>query len=129
MLYLLIGLHITAVVKAVQLITNEFEFNSYIIYVLVIFFLQMNYDLPQTTNLAAKYTKTNKELGSMIYEFFHFYAKKYQNKSHIISARFGRWQQRKLNPAHRVFDDEMKKYLLAVYTKNCFFLAGNLKCI
>lgn len=75
----------------------------------------MNYDLPQTTNLETRYTKIKNELEAVVYDFAYFYANKYQNKSHIISARFGRWQQRKLNPAHKVFDDEMKKYLFAFY--------------
>lgn len=95
--------------KAIQKITKEFEFNTYIISVLVIFFLQMNHGLPTTINLGDNYTKTNKDL---IYEFFLFYARKFQHKSHIISARFGRWQQRKWNPRHKIFDGEQQKYYI-----------------
>lgn len=113
------------VVKAIQLITNEFKFNSYIISVLVIFFLQMNYGVPTTINLDNNYTKTKKELQYLLYGFFQFYADKYQHASHIISARFGRWQQRKWNPAHKIFDDEQKKYShLTLYVQamsNAFF--------
>lgn len=98
-----------AAVKAIQLITGEFEFNSYIISVLVIFFLQINYGLPTTMNLESTYTKITKEWSHLIFEFFKFYSTSYLNKGHIISARFGRWQQLKWNPADPMLDDEQRK--------------------
>lgn len=99
-----------AVIKAIQKVTNAFQFNTYIISVLVIFFLQKNYEFPVIGKLDANMKMQNEfQLEKLVLEFFNFYANQYQMKNQIISAHFGRWQRRDLDRLTNP-DNEQKKY-------------------
>lgn len=79
-----------------------FYFNTYFIFVLVIFFLQINYKFPKLNDLWTSGKKAsdsdssiNKEhFKHIVVEFFDFYATKYEIDSHVISLSVGQWQNR-----------------------------------
>lgn len=94
--------------------------NTYIIAVLVIFYLQLKHGLPTVTELQlmlenkTKFTSNNK-LGDFVKEFFEFYGKTFEYKSHIISLNVGKWQQ-KVQEDQKHFTPEQKKFVtLRVY--------------
>lgn len=73
--------------------------NSYIITVLVIFYLQLNHELPTAIELPSAIAKGIKfppknSFGQFVKEFFDFYGKTFESKSHLISVNVGRWQQK-----------------------------------
>ncbi|XP_031625839.1 uncharacterized protein LOC116342388 [Contarinia nasturtii] len=98
-----------------------FQFNTYIIAVLVIFFMQVHYDLPtvsEISTLAAsgKITSTPKSIleeqkifGKILFEFFHFYGARYEVNNHLVSARIGRWQEQRLTQQQKYFTPEQKR--------------------
>lgn len=77
-----------------------FQFNTYIIAVLVIFYLQYNKKFPKLKELPASQTKFIHTLSDVsevnvkqaIWEFFEFYGKKYEPSNQMISIQIGRWQ-------------------------------------
>lgn len=99
---IILGSYLTAVIKTIQLHTKCFNFNSYIITILVIFFLQVKHQLPTSLRRnhfdAKARTKKMFEfeevsiLMELVPEFFDFYANKYQMESQIICSQLGRWQ-------------------------------------
>lgn len=75
----------------------KFEFNTYIISVLAIFFLQINYGLPTVDNLRKSTPEKSSNVTNIkpvAREFFSFYAKNYNMASNVISVQIGRWQPR-----------------------------------
>lgn len=76
-----------------------FDMNTYIIAMLVIFYLQLNHGLPTPTELDStiatktKFSSKNK-LNEFVIEFFEFYGKKFAPKSHLISINVGKWQEK-----------------------------------
>ena len=109
-------------VKAWQSVINEaaskiglvaFNMNSYIIAVLVIFYLQLNHalptviDLPSATAKGTEFSPKNK-LGQFVKEFFDFYGKIFEPNSHLISLYVGRWQQ-KTNSGQKNFTAGQKR--------------------
>lgn len=95
---------------------RAFQFNTYIISVLVIFFLQVNKKIPKLEDLPASQSKcintiTNVDrvaLKRAIGEFFEFYGKQYQS-GHLISLHIGRWQVHQLLQQQTVFLPEQKR--------------------
>lgn len=94
---------------------RAFHFNTYIISVLVIFYLQMKHKLPVVKDLAS--TINNKisfgsadDLGQFVRDFFHFYGKSFERNTHIISANVGRWQQMD-SPTQTKFTPEQKRFV------------------
>lgn len=106
--------------------SSIFEFNTYIISVLVIFFLQMNYNLP-TVNKLSDYTScinipNYKEVPR---QFFNFYGNKYSTKSHVISVHIGQWKQIHVESQQKHFSAAEKRFDFYWYfwsfrlNKNC----------
>lgn len=107
---------------AMQRNSTTFQFNTYIIAVLVIFFLQMNYGLPAaggnvvaseeimtaTTNTKSIADKT-KDLNEMLANYFHFYGGRYEINNHLISTWVGRWQEQRLHGQQKYFTPEQKR--------------------
>lgn len=100
-----------------------FQFNTYIIAVLVLFFLQVKYDFPKIAELPStlaskKPIPLNGDLGKLVREFFEFYAKVYEVHKKVISLNVGRWQDRE-NPSHqKIFSPEQKRFnIFLVLTK------------
>lgn len=96
-----------AYIKAWQIVLMEeaikhgieaFHFNTYIISILVIFYLQMNYKLPIINHINSltfnqiSYAM-NQDLSKYVRGFFQFYGKTFEQKTHIISVHIGKWQQ------------------------------------
>lgn len=88
----------------------QFEFNAYIISVLVIFFLQMNYDFPTIEKTVVRSTVSN--FKSALKGFFNFYGNQYDIPNHVISTQIGRWQQRYVQPDEILFDPAQKQFVL-----------------
>lgn len=91
--------------------SSIFEFNTYIISVLVIFFLQMNYNLP-TINKLSDYTScinipSYKEVPR---QFFNFYGNIYSSKSHVISLHIGQWKQIHVESQQKHFSAAEKRF-------------------
>ncbi|XP_055326064.1 uncharacterized protein LOC129579895 isoform X2 [Sitodiplosis mosellana] len=114
-----------AYVRAWQNVVNDlatqhgdaaFHFNTYIISVLVIFFMQVQYDLPTAADVsilvasgkvnpsAKSILEEQKDFGRILYEFFHFYGIRYEINNHLISARIGRWQEQRLTQQQKLRD-------------------------
>lgn len=93
-----------------------FRFNTYIVSVLVIFYLQLNHNFPKLEVLAPSRNKFNdhvpqvdaKHLKQAVQQFFEFYGKKYE-KCKLISLNFGRWQNQKLDKKQHIISPERKK--------------------
>lgn len=100
-----------AYVKAWQNVLNEeaskkelaavFNMNSYIIAVLVIFYLQLNIDLPTVAELPLTFPKRSKfspikSFDELVKGFLNFYGKTFEPKMHLISVNVGKWQQKEL---------------------------------
>lgn len=118
----------TALLRAWQMAIHEaavqsgygfaFRLNTYIISVLVIFYLQLNHnfpkleDLPQGLNEQSDYlSQVNaKELKQALRQFFTFYGKVYE-KCKLISCNIGRWQNRRLDKHQQILSPERKKFV------------------
>lgn len=130
----LIGRQMIGYIRAWQNVVNElatqndntaFQFNTYIISVLVIFFLQMNYGLPpvndvtilvgsgqsQTAPSSKSTSDEFKDFDKMLSEFFHFYGSRYEINNHLISACVGRWQEQRLTGQQKHFTVEQKRFV------------------
>lgn len=78
-----------------------FEFNTYIISVLVIFFLQTNHKFPtvdQILSNSSPIVSNISDFKPFLREFFEFYGNRYQIWNHVISAHIGRWQEKRIQP-------------------------------
>lgn len=95
---------------------QAFQFNTYIISILAIFYLQMNHGLPKVKdvphilstciNVVPNIEKSL--LLQAITGFFKFYADRYEINNHLISVTIGRWQQIQLKPHEKNFSAEQK---------------------
>lgn len=85
--------------------TLHFEFNTYIISILVIFFLQVEYKYPTAEQIVnQKQTICSKILKfeQAIKQFFIFYGNGYQMGNHVISANIGQWKDRHSQPKQKL---------------------------
>lgn len=113
-----------AYIRYWQNVVNEnglhaLEFNTYIISVLVIFYLQLDQKFPKLADVPPSHTKfidhiphfvDRERLEQLVCKFFQFYGDKFQMSEHIISVRIGRWQQRLLESKPVHFTDEEKRF-------------------
>lgn len=123
-----IGYHLIAYVRAWQNALNEaiaangtrfvFRFNTYIISVLVIFYLQLNQNFPKLSDVPSSHIKSmdrvpknvDKEyMKRSVNGFFEFYGKKYELKNQLISVNIGRWQDPLFEPKKTTFTPEQKR--------------------
>lgn len=97
---------------------HAFKFNTYIISVLVIFFLQINRKFPKLSELPVTQSTCINRIESVdetylkkaIRQFFEFYGRSYDASKHLISINIGEWQERQSydqqtdpRPEHRRF--------------------------
>ncbi|XP_031626107.1 uncharacterized protein LOC116342573 isoform X2 [Contarinia nasturtii] len=99
----------------------KFEFNTYIISILVIFFLQMNHKLPrvgdmQSTDNSASKTSNIVSFRDIPQNFFSFYGNSYQMWNHVISAHIGRWQERRIQPEQKNFSEVQQRLRKGIET-------------
>lgn len=99
---------------------HAFEFSTYIITVLVIFFLQLNQNFPKLSDVPASQSKSiqqvpcnvkKERLKQTIGECFKFYGEKFQIKQQTISVNIGRWQERILQSQQTNFTLEQKRFV------------------
>lgn len=104
--------------------TIAFQFNTYLISVLVIFFMQVNYDVPIIQEIAS--VRSNQEamkkvnaslkkematFDKLLADFFWFYGQRYQIWNHVISLNIGRWQERRIQDQQKFFLPNQKRYI------------------
>lgn len=124
-----LGYHLTAYVRYWLKAINEMlvqkglcplGFNTYIIAVLVIFFLQLDQKFPKLSDVPSTHSKAihhvrchveKEKLQQTIGEFFKFYGEKFQMKRQIISVNIGRWQERFLQSQQTNFTPEQKRFV------------------
>lgn len=119
-----------AYVRALQNVLNEeasksglvsFTMNSYIIVVLVIFYLQVNHDLPTVTELplviasGIKFSPKN-GFGEFVKEFFEFYGNTFEPKMHLISVNVGKWQQKEQRE-QKHFTSAQKRFVIHIHSQ------------
>lgn len=88
----------------------KFEFNTYMISVLVIFFLQVTYNLPKVNEISLNVSNADISNFKIIpHEFFEFYGNYYQLQNHVISASIGQWEviqtQSESGRSNHIFDE------------------------
>lgn len=89
-----------------------FRFNTYIISVLVIFYLQLNYNLPRVSELSNKVLFSPKEeFGQIVRGFFKFYGKHFECNNHLISINIGKWQEKKIQKSQQHFSSEQQRFV------------------
>lgn len=117
------GKQLIAYVKAWQNVLNEessksgsvaFNMNSYIIAVLVIFYLQLNHDVPIVAELSSAIANGSKYLprksfDEFVKEFFKFYGQTFEPKMHVISVHVGKLQQRE-QAEQKLFTSARKRF-------------------
>lgn len=98
---------------------RAFEFNTYIISVLVIYFFQLNLNFPKLSSVPPSQSKSihripchveKEKLRQTIGQFFKFYGDKFQMKRQIISVNIGRWQERFLQTQQTNLTLEEKRF-------------------
>lgn len=100
---------------------RAFEFNTYIITVLVIFYLQLDQKFPKLADVPPSHSKfidhvpqfqmEKEKLKQTLRQFFEFYGDKFQMKRQIISVNIGRWQERILQSGQTNFTTEQKRFI------------------
>lgn len=123
----LIGYHLIAYIRAWQNALNAtavqngflfaFRFNSYIISVLVIFYLQLDYNFPKLADVPSSQLKSLDHVPPVdgaafkqaVCKFFEFYGRKYE-KCKLISLTIGRWQNVQAN-RQVIFTTEQKLFV------------------
>lgn len=95
--------------------SHHHHFNTYIISILVIFFLQVKHRYP-TVSRCLIVTSTECDYKPILGQFFNFYLKKYQMTQQIISANIGQWQQFNNNGIQKTNLDKLRFVLLKLYT-------------
>lgn len=101
---------------------SVFQFNAYIVSVLVIFFMQVNYEVPVAQDVhtirsnaatmskaTASLQKDLANLDKMLADFFWFYGQRYQIWNHVISLKIGRWQERRIQDQQKHFLPNQKR--------------------
>lgn len=92
----------------------HFQFNTYIVSVLVIFFLQMEFgeaSFPTVDKLLTTTAQINTNIPNfkpVLRQFFHFYGNQYQIWNHVISINIGQWHEMRAEP--KIFSLAQKRY-------------------
>lgn len=81
-----------------QLGIAHFEFNTYLVSVLVIFFLQMNYKFPTVGQTSVGICSVVSDFKPVVRQFFEFYGNHYDIPNHVISTQTGDWRKRRIRP-------------------------------
>lgn len=130
--YNIAGYHLIAYIKSWQNALNDsaarnglsaFQFNTYIISVLVIYFLQLNNQFPKITTVPTTETKfidcvpslEKEKFKCAVVEFFKFYSSQYQIKNHVISVNIGRWKNRIIENKQSNLTPEEERYKLLLF--------------
>lgn len=111
------ALNSAAILKEMQ----AFQFNSYIISVLVIFYLQLNQNFPKLGDVR-RVSRTNSIdnappvdanlLKQSIRQFFKFYGNFYDFKKQVISVHVGQWENRQFEKdQQRKYTPEQKRFV------------------
>lgn len=122
------GHHLIAYIHSWQAALNEaaapkgsflFRFNTYIISVLAVFFLQVRQKFPKLADVPSSQAKfidhvphiDRVHLKQTIGQFFEFYGNHYEIENHIISVNIGEWQNRHEISQHFTLTPEQKRFI------------------
>lgn len=97
-----------------RLCSTRFEFNTYTISILVIFFLQVEYKYPKVEQIVNQYQTTSPKIPDLeqaIKGFFTFYGKRFQMGNHVISANIGQWQERHNQPKQKLSSAAKQRFV------------------
>lgn len=89
----------------------NFEFNTYTISILVIFFLQVEHKFPTVEQIVSQshgMPSNVPKFKQAMKDFFKFYGQRYQIKEHVISANVGQWQERRTQPKQKLSSGDAK---------------------
>lgn len=87
---------------------TAFEFNTYIVSVLVIFYLQNKSMLPSIADISSfkpdsrsTLAKNSNKFKELLLDFYLFYGKQYQKKNHLMSTYITHWMCIKKDPSQK----------------------------
>lgn len=98
----------------------KFNFNTYIISVLVIFFLQLNHKLPRIDEISTVQSNTNSNIDNfknILRQFFDLYGNRYQIWNHVISAHIGQWQERRTQSEQVNYSEAKQRLVLTLISR------------
>lgn len=111
------ALNRAAILKEMQ----AFQFNSYILSVLVIFYLQLNQNVPKLADVLKATGKNSIDdvppvdahrLKQSIRQFFEFYGNFYESEKHVISVHVGQWENRQVEKDQQHnYTSEQKRFV------------------
>lgn len=131
----LIGYHLITYVKSWQDALNTaatlkeihaFQLDTYIISVLVIFYLQINQNFPKLANVPASQVNSinhippvdGEHLKRSIQQFFEFYGSAYEPAEQLISVYVGQWEKRwpdSNENSQTDFTPEQKRFVFSAF--------------
>lgn len=91
------------------------SFNTYIISILVLFFLQVKHHFP-TAGQCLVVTSTNSDFRPALKQFYNFYVNNYQMPQHVISADIGQFQE--LHNGHTKKKNKPEKLRFVLFSAN-----------
>lgn len=94
-----------------QMNIARFEFNTYTISILVIFFLQTNHKFPTIEQTSVEVRSSISNFKLILKEFFDFYGNRYQIWNHVISTQIGRWQEQRIQPEQKSFKPAQQQFV------------------
>lgn len=117
------GKPLIAYVRAWQTVLNDvaakqglvaFHFNTYIISILVLFYMQVKHELPKVNDIPSMAFKNVKilpkiDFSHIVQEFFYFYGKTFDSKTHLISVNIGKWQTKEVPSSQKHFTVDQKR--------------------
>lgn len=117
------GKPLVAYVRAWQTVLNDvaakqglvaFHFNTYIISILVLFYMQVKHELPKVNEIPSMASKNVKilpkiDFSHIVQEFFYFYGKTFDSKTHLISVNIGKWQTKEVPSSQKHFTVDQKR--------------------
>lgn len=117
------GKPLVAYVRAWQTVLNNvaamyglvaFHFNTYIISILVLFYMQVKHELPKVNDIPSMAFENVKilpkiDFSHIVQEFFYFYGKTFDSKTHLISVNIGKWQTKEVPSSQKHFTVDQKR--------------------
>lgn len=111
MSFFILGNYLIRSVRSCIQMSGYYHFNTYIICILVIFYLQLKHHYP-TVRQCLVVTSTDGDYKAVLRQFFKFYVNNYQMTSQVISANIGQWQHIRPSNVQKSNPDKLQLVLL-----------------
>lgn len=96
----------------------KFHFNTYMISILVIFFFQVNYNVPVVDHIWSIPPKNasdhDVDLIKLIQEFFSFYGNDYKIYNQVVSTHVGQWLERFMPVGHMLSTTQQRYVFIQI---------------